>query len=587
MRPQWRISAFARMSPRGWVRIHRGWVGLVVLLLPFEMFTPWIDTAWFRITNWEIAFYGLLIFTLGRVWMDRSFRLRSLWWRDCALRVTWAALVAWLGWAAVAAGWAPFHSWAAWKFAVRWILAAAFVPIVVGTVRTIRDLRYVCHALLLGAGISAVLGILEWFQWSPVTAVLAMFKAAPTHVGGFLRISATFPYATIAAMFFEAVLPVGLVLWATANSWQLRILYALGCSTLALAVVSTQTRTGVVTLWLVLAALTVWGWRDSHLRSLRRPAGWMIVLILLGVGMLTVAQRAHIRWFTVDDSEWYGAVYTVPGVIRGRTGDVVTVRIRVRNTGRMEWRPEAAHPVVLGMRWLTANGQAQIGAGHLEFELPHAVPPGGSVELQVPVRMEWPPGEYRIVWGMLQRNILWFRSRNVPEAISRVIVRPGRAPSTLPAQIGIHPLPSGRTAPEPVLRRITLWRTAVRMLETSPWLGVGPDNFRRMYGRYLGFQSWDQRIHANNTFLEILADIGVPGFLAWLVFVVCITGIGVRVALRAPAAMTRQWAAGTLAGWCAFLIHGILDYFLAFHATLLLWMLLAGFILVLHLNIRR
>src|SRR5262249_53590037 len=42
----------------------------------------------------------------------------------------------------------------------------------------------------------------------PVLALLAIFKEQPTMAGGLLRLSATFAYANIAAMYYEAVLPI-------------------------------------------------------------------------------------------------------------------------------------------------------------------------------------------------------------------------------------------------------------------------------------------------------------------------------------------------------------------------------------------
>src|SRR5262249_9824219 len=63
-------------------------------------------------------------------------------------------------------------------------------------------------ALIAGATASAALGLLELTESPPVLALLAIFKEQPTMAGGLLRLSATFAYANIAAMYYEAVLPI-------------------------------------------------------------------------------------------------------------------------------------------------------------------------------------------------------------------------------------------------------------------------------------------------------------------------------------------------------------------------------------------
>ena len=53
-------------------------------------------------------------------------------------------------------------------------------------------------------------------------------------------------------------------------------------------------------------------------------------------------------------------------------------------------------------------------------------------------------------------------------------------------------------------RRCMAWRE-------HPLLGLGPDNFRRAYNRYLGLRRPDERLHANNLYFETLASLGLAG----------------------------------------------------------------------------
>ena len=58
------------------------------------------------------------------------------------------------------------------------------------------------------------------------------------------------------------------------------------------------------------------------------------------------------------------------------------------------------------------------------------------------------------------------------------------------------------------------------MLWSHPLLGVGPDNFRFLYGAYLDLEEWDHKLHSNNMYLEFLVGSGIPGGLLflWLCF---------------------------------------------------------------------
>jgi len=122
-----------------------------------------------------------------------------------------------------------------------------------------------------------------------------------------------------------------------------------------------------------------------------------------------------------------------------------------------------------------------------------------------------------------------------------------------------------------VVGRLDLWGAALRLIQTRPLLGVGPDNFRHLYGAQLGLETWDERVQANNLYLEVLADVGLLGLAAFL----WVVGAPLR---RVRLLLTRGDTAivlGLTVAVGAFLVHGLLDSFLAFTPTaLLLWMLL-------------
>jgi O-antigen ligase len=124
--------------------------------------------------------------------------------------------------------------------------------------------------------------------------------------------------------------------------------------------------------------------------------------------------------------------------------------------------------------------------------------------------------------------------------------------------------------------RTELWRAALQMFAQRPLLGIGPDNFRHLYGAYLGRPAWDERVHANNLYLELLADLGVLGTAALGLVIAPAIGRLVR-GVRSPSGLLQGfWLAGFGASLLAFFVHSTLDYFLAFTPVYLLFWLIVG-----------
>src|SRR5262249_43932414 len=103
-----------------------------------------------------------------------------------------------------------------------------------------------------------------------------------------------------------------------------------------------------------------------------------------------------------------------------------------------------------------------------------------------------------------------------------------------------------------------------------PLLGMGPDNYRLLYGQYAGLVPADPRVHSNNMYLEILVGGGLAAGLAfaWLIW----RGAQrLRDPLpRAAAPHEAMAAAGIVAACAATALHGMLDSFLSFTPTYVL-----------------
>jgi hypothetical protein len=455
------------------------------------------------------------------------------------------------------------------------------------------------------------LGIGEALRWTPIVPVLEVFKVAPTRVGGDLRVSASFQYATIAAMYFEMVAPLAIVLAVTAQRRWAQLLGVGIAVVCTVNVVLSLTRAGMLTLVAIYAALIVVACVRGSLRRVLLPTLVSAAALVGGVGLLFAHDQVFdLRLQTESDADWYAAVYSAPTALNLEANRASTIDLDVRNEGRITWTSSGNHPFALGYRWLTDDGTEVLDIAPSEVPLARDVAPGETIHLQARVVVpDVPAGRYRLDWGMLQRDVLQFDERGWEDAETRVSIAREFAGGAQPA---VSPRDDGE-APW-VVGRLDLWGAATRLIAAHPLLGLGPDNFRHYYGGELGLEAWDERVTANNMYLEVLADFGVLGLAAfgWVVGGPLLAagrvasgpargaddvaeddaGRGERIADGRGASCAKDdqgsgkqelrvcrvyLALGVGLSIVAFLVHGLLDAFLTFNSTVWLLWLLFGF----------
>lgn len=445
------------------------------------------------------------------------------------------------------------------------LLAAAFSMLI--ALRLARDNGLV-WAIVIGAGLSAILGVGEALGLPWLNSLLALFKVAPTRVGGELRVSASFQYATIAAMYFEMVTPLAIALAATAQvRWQRTLATAIAmlCTT---NVVLSLTRAGMLTLAVIIGVVIIGALTNRRWRGLIAPSLACAGVLVVGTGVLLLENPVFdMRLVSESDAEWYGAAYSVPPALSVGANQSVTVTVEARNEGRITWRTSGNDPFELGYRWLTLDRTGVFDVPTGEIPLPHEVEPGNTVRLEATLTVpNLPAGTYTLDWSMLQRNVLLFYERGWADAETRVEVAGsgGTMPPITPRDDWISPWAVGR---------LDLWGAAAKLFAAHPLLGIGPDNFRHLYGAVLGLDGWDERVQANNVYLEVLADLGVIGFAVFIWVIAAPLLSAARAIKTLPTQESRYLTIGVVIAVTAFLIHGFLDSFVSFTPiALLLWM---------------
>lgn len=105
-----------------------------------------------------------------------------------------------------------------------------------------------------------------------------------------------------------------------------------------------------------------------------------------------------------------------------------------------------------------------------------------------------------------------------------------------------------------IVERVAHWAAALRMWESSPWLGVGPGSYAAAYP-FFRLPLWEQALgHAHNIYLNVLAESGVIGLLAFAAFWLSVVIWLARV-LRTPAAAETPWAHSLALGVLGMLVY--------------------------------
>ncbi len=539
---------------------------LLLFMLPFEALRPVLTMAGLQITNLEI----LLVITLATGVLYSVAYRQQLPGRAGLRRLLIPAVALFLI-ALVSALLAPEHQLPAAKSTLR--LGAGIVLMVVIWSQAGRWERFPAFAgaIVAGAAVSALLGLFEHASWPALDPFFLLFKEKETIVGAQVRVSGSFQYATIAAMYWEMALPLALVLAVAARSRPGRWLAQGAALLIVTAIILSLTRAGLIVLFLSLGGFLLLARLQPHFRSLWRPVG-LTTLYLIGLFLvLLVGNRSfRARLVTTNDLDWFGADYVAPEALAIASGESRTTTVQVTNTGRVDWSISGAHPFVLGYRWLNAAGDQVYNLPAATFALPSRVLPGETVVISATVSAPLPPGDYRLSWGMVHSDVYPFFARGVAEKETLVTILPGAQTFTRPATTPRHPLNLPELGPD-IISRPELWLAAGRMVQERPVWGHGLNNYRFLYGAYIGRETWDRRNSANNLYLELLADIGLVGLLVagWL---------GVAVASLLWRARQNIWALGLAGSLGAVAIHGLFDYFFEFLGVLLLFWVIVGLV---------
>jgi O-antigen ligase len=121
--------------------------------------------------------------------------------------------------------------------------------------------------------------------------------------------------------------------------------------------------------------------------------------------------------------------------------------------------------------------------------------------------------------------------------------------------------------------RLDTWRDTLRLASSSPWVGLGLGSFEDAYPRFKGGHGELRVEHAENDYLETLAEAGLLGLS---LAVAALLLMAARVLAARPSSLRRDLGAGALAGLVALLVQSLFDFNLRIPSNAILAAFLAS-----------
>lgn len=464
----------------------------------------------------------------------------------------------------------------AFKFSLRMTFAALVYFAISRLPARARSHLVVSGAITVTMLTVTLIGLMQQFipgiDWPEL---LSPWQEGITTFGNYynIRIAATLPFPTVLSMYLELSLPVGVALglWLIGRDgntkgrkklWQ--SVTVIGVIAVMVVQVYTYTRSTLMATtasMLTAAALAlVYGYS-------RRVATYFaaIVLVMAAVMGATVilSETAADRYGVGDVSRRYEAEYKLLEFPETLTvGQDYSAVLQVVNTSDIIWLKSGSDSFMVISRWVDYPQKEHLDDEYsVASELPVDMAPGESSDVSVAFKTPRTPGRYVFVTELYKSHV-------------GVLSAAGVAPVVVPVEFdtgggSIFKIPETPEmfnyvdTKQNLVSRPILWRAALDMWKSKPLLGIGPGQFRNEYPNYVPGIRSDARIEANNIFLEALANTGLAGLITMIFLLASALFYQFRLVRdRLLGWSTRLLALGLLAAMVAYIVHGVLDFFL-------------------------
>ena len=437
-------------------------------------------------------------------------------------------------------------------------------------------------ALSTSGALAAVLGLGELAGIDTLGSVVHLFQKSRYLVGDRIRLLSTMEHPNTAGALLSASLFASLALAASQNragrrQWKVAWLGLAAVQGLALVLTLSRGAIASTMLAILVASLI---FRHCVGETQRRTVmSACAVALVMGMSGFYFARRGtensgltsrkHIATWGLKAAE--EVRYLLPA-------HTYQERIAVQNTSPLPWQ---AGECGVGYKWhsLSTAHTEPVVAGTAFAE---TVVPGRRVEMPVSLTTPSGAGEYFLIWFVVRDDgqVTELKESFSPGVLCLVSPSGSGFPGVISdrargylAAIRDERRQLGRTAAPD---RSDLWRAALKMVSQNPFLGKGPDSFRLLKSKYMDFPAWDETVLANNLYLEILSGNGILGLASFLWLLWEFGRVLAARVVLAGGPLKRSSAYFGAMYLSAFTLHGLVDYFLKFTPTFLLFWLLLG-----------
>jgi hypothetical protein len=555
---------------------------VLLFSLPFEYYFAGPEHALFSTLKLQV----LLIFTtwtLGQLFgRNGSAAVRPLPVLKTLLsdRLVLAVLV-FIAVECAACAFAPVYRANAWTAGLK-TAAGAFVAFICAELAS-TEFRprtdILLFVLVLSGTCTALLGFGERAGIGVFVRIVNIFQPSRYFLGNHLRMVSTMEYPNTAGSILSVTICATLALMMfpaspTVRLWRPAYPLMLLLQVIALTLTYSRGAMGATILAVVAAAWAMRRFRNTY--SVFALAACLLMLIS-GMAYLTATRRtAEVKKPVVSKRTAHFGLDAGSQTEALRAGRNYSQSIAVQNQSPDVW---CRNQMGVAYRWYNfrTNETSSLIIGG---EFPSDVSPGDSCSVPVNLKTPDEPGDYLLIW------FVFVRSNGVRELKNSfspgIVCSVGHGRKDTPAASGAAALYTGAIEGERralndalVPGRWELWSAAIRMVRDRPLLGIGPDNFRVLKWNYMDIPKGDDTILANNLYLELLSGSGALGLVSflWLAW-----EFGRRINRAASLQDPSSWSLVFFAFsyFSAFLLHGLVDYFLKFTPTFLLFWLVLG-----------
>jgi len=545
---------------------------LLVLMLPFEPPTAVWNALGLEFTLLEVA-AGI---ALAWVAVDLGRTGRQ---RDIARAPLLLPALAFLAACLLSTAFAQAPQWLPLKFTLRVATGVTAFALAAIALRDEARITRLLDALAIAGVAVALLALGEALGLPGVDRFVASFREQDFEVGGTHRVAAGFAYPNLAGGFLVLALPAALVRLARARGAGAALM---GAFLMFAAILFTYSRGALAGALVAPLALAVWG-RRQRVPEATRQAKWAFAgFLALGAIVALASPSFRLRALSEGDASWYRADFlpelSSGGAVRLAPGELGRIPLQVKNTGGNTWKVEGQKRFHLSYHWYDLGARRVHDLEGERTALPGDVEPGETTRLVANVRAPQDSGRFLLVWDMVQEHTTWFVGKAGAGHFMPVTVGDPPAVSTASVSVSAEEVARGFLADTWFPGRLELWSIATRLFLENPVLGVGPDNFRWLYGPAAGRRRWDTRVFSNSLYLETLATTGLLGGAAFFVLLASALAGLLPLARQNGSEHSEQALLATtlLASLIGFLVHGVFDYLLEPTSLYLAFWLLLG-----------